>query len=167
MTGTLVNTYTNEPVPNEPVTLTLNGTQTCTATTNTTGVASCSVTPNEPSGSYSLTGSFPGDNGTTPQLLPTSGSSTFTVTKAPTTFTYTGTTSVTNGQSATLSGVLTTNEPSPGTDVSGRTVTFTLGSGSSLQSCTAVTNASGARQLHHHRREPDQRHGRYLGQLRR
>ncbi len=51
------------------------------------------------------------------------------MTQAPTTFTYTGTTSVTNGQNATLSGVLTTNEPSPGTDVSGRTVTFTLGSG--------------------------------------
>ena len=51
---------------------------------------------------------------------------------------------MTNGQSATLSGVLTTNEPSSGTDVSGRTVTFTLGSGSSSQSCTAMTNASGA-----------------------
>ena len=102
------------------------------------------MTPNEPPGSYSLTGTFPGDNSSAPQLTATSGSSTFTVTPAPTTFTYTGTTSVTNGQNATLSGVLTTNEPSPGTDISGRTVTFTLGSGSSLQSCTAVTNASGA-----------------------
>jgi hypothetical protein len=144
VTGTLVDTYTNQPVPNEPVTLTVNGTQTCTATTDANGVASCSVTPTEQSGSYSLTGTFPGDNGTMPQLLPTSGSSTFTVTKTPTTVTYTGTTSVTNGQNATLSGVLTTNEPSPGTDVSGRTVTFTLGSGDSAQSCTAVTNTSGA-----------------------
>ncbi len=144
VTGTLVDTYTNQPVPNEPVTLILNGTQSCTATTDASGVASCSVTPNESSGSYSLTGSFPGDSGSMPQLLPTSGSGTFTVSQAPTSFTYTGTTSVTNGQNATLSGVLTTDEPTPGTDVGGRTVTFTLGSGSSLQSCTAVTNTAGA-----------------------
>jgi hypothetical protein len=144
LSGTLVDTYTNQPVPNEPVTFTLNGTQTCTATTNASGGASCTVTPNEPAGSYSLTGSFPGDTSSMPQLLPTSSTSTATVTQAPTTFTYTGTTSVTNGQSATLSGVLTTSGPSPGTDVSGRTVTFTLGSSSSQQSCTAVTDASGA-----------------------
>ena len=79
-----------------------------------------------------------------PQLLPNGSTSTFTVTPATTTLTYTGTTSVTNGQPVTLSGVLTTNEPSPGTDVAGSTVTFTLGSGSSAQSCTATTNASGA-----------------------
>ncbi len=145
VSGTLVNTYTNQPVPNEPVTLTLTGTtQTCTATTNASGVASCSITPNEPAGTYSTTASFPGDTTQMPQLLPTSGSGTFTVTLAPTTFAYTGTTSVTNGGSATLSGVLTTSEPSPGTDVGGQTVTFTLGSGSALQSCSGTTNASGA-----------------------
>ncbi len=145
VSGTLVNTYTNQPVPNEPVTLTLTGTtQTCTATTNVSGVASCSVNPNEPAGTYSTTGSFPGDTTRMPQLLPTSGSGTFTVTLAPTTFAYTGTTSVTNGQSATLTGILTTSEPSPGTDVGGQTVTFTLGSGSALQSCSGTTNASGA-----------------------
>jgi hypothetical protein len=144
VSATLVNTYTNQPVPNEPVTFTLNNTQTCTATTNASGVATCPVTPTEPAGTYSLTTSFPGDSGSMPQLLPNGSSSTFTVTPATTTLTYTGTTSVTNGQSATLSGVLTTNEPSPGTDVAGSTVTFTLGSGSSAQSCTATTNASGA-----------------------
>ncbi|MDR3661923.1 MAG: Ig-like domain repeat protein, partial [Mycobacterium sp.] len=144
VSATLVNTYTNQPVPNEPVTVTLNGTQPCTATTNGSGVASCAVSPNEPAGTYSLTASFTGDSRQMPQLLPTSGSNTLVVTQAPTTLSYTGTTSVTNGQPATLSGVLTTNEPSTGTDVAGRTVTFTIGSGSSLQSCTATTNASGA-----------------------
>ena len=144
VSGTLIDTSTNQPVPNEPVTLTVNGTQSCTATTNASGVATCPVAPNEPAGTYSLTGSFPGDTTTTPQLLPTGASSTVTVTQAQTTLTYTGTTSVTNGQTATLSGVLATNEPATGTDVSGKTVTFTLGSGSSLQSCTAVTNANGA-----------------------
>ena len=144
VSATLVNTYTNSPVPGEPVTLTLNGTQTCTATTSSAGVASCSVTPNEPAGTYSLTASFGGDSSSVPQLVSSSSSTTFTVTQAATSFSYTGTTSVTNGGSATLSGVLTTNEPTTGTDVSGRTVTFTLGSGSSQQSCTAVTNAGGA-----------------------
>ena len=69
VSGTLINTYTNQPVPNEPVTSTLNGTQHCTATTNASGVASCPVTPNEPGGTYSLTGSFGGDTTTTPVLL--------------------------------------------------------------------------------------------------
>ena len=64
VTGTLINTYTNQPVPNEPVTLTLNGTQTCTATTNASGVASCPVTSTEPPGTYSLTGTFGGDTTT-------------------------------------------------------------------------------------------------------
>ena len=144
ISGTLLNTYTNQPIPNEPVTLTLSGTQSCTATTNASGVASCSISPNEPAGSYSTTGTFTGDSNQMPQLLPTSGASTFTVTLAPTNVAYTGTTSVTNGQSATLSGVLTTSEPAPGTDVVGQPVTFTLGSGGAAQSCTGTTNAGGA-----------------------
>ena len=60
VSATLVNTYTNQPVPNEPVTFTLNNTQTCTATTDASGVATCPVTPTEPTGTYSLTTSFPG-----------------------------------------------------------------------------------------------------------
>ena len=143
VSGTLINTFTNQPVPNEPVTFTL-GTQTCTATTGSNGVASCPLTPNQPVGTYPIAATFPGDSTSMPQLLTNSSSTTFTVTPATTTLTYTGPTTVTNGQPATLSGTLTTNEPSSGTDVSGRTVTFTLGTGGSQQSCTAVTNASGA-----------------------
>ena len=143
VSGTLVNTYTGQPVTNEPVTLTVNGTQACTATTNASGVASCTVAPNEPAGTYSLTASFPGDNSSMPQLLSSSSTTTITVTQAPTTATYTGPTSLTNGQPATFSGVLTTSEPSAGTDVGGGSVTFTIGSGPSAQSCTATTNASG------------------------
>ncbi|HEX3333173.1 MAG TPA: Ig-like domain repeat protein [Acidimicrobiales bacterium] len=143
VSGTLTNTYTGQPVPGEPVTFTVNGTQTCTATTNTGGVASCPVTPTEPAGTYSLTTSFPGDNSAMPQLLSSSSTTTFTVTPAPTTLSYTGPTSLTNGQPATFSGVLTTNEPSPGTDVSGGSVTFTIGSGPSAQNCTGTTIANG------------------------
>ena len=143
VSGSLTNTTTNQPVPNEPVTFTVNGTQMCTGTTNASGVASCSVTPTEPKGTYSETGSFGGDTTTTPQLEGTGGTSTFTVSQAPTTLTYTGPTTLTSGGSATLSGVLTSSEPTAGTPVSGQTVTFTIGSGSSAQSCTATTNASG------------------------
>ena len=144
VSATLINTFTGLPVPGEPVTFEVNNdtTQLCTATTNASGVASCPITPTEPAGSYSLNVTFPGDSGSMPQLLPNATSSTITVTQAPTSLSYTGTTSVTNGQPATLSGVLT--QTSSGTDVSGQTVTFTLGSGNSLQSCTATTDSSGA-----------------------
>jgi hypothetical protein len=143
VTGTLTNTYTNQPVPNEPVTLTVNGTQSCTANTNASGVATCSVTPNEPPGSYSFTATFPGDTSSMPQLNPTSTSSTFTVNPAPTSFSYTGTSPLTNGSPATISGTLTTSEPTAGTSLGGQPVTLTIGSGSSAQSCTGTTNASG------------------------
>ena len=130
--------------PNETVTLTLNGTQTCTATTNASGVATCSITPNEPAGTYSLTASFAGDNTSMPQL--TSSSSLEHVHRD------TGAdhlhvhrhTSVTNGSSATLSGVLTTSQPTPGTDVVGPDRDLHPGFGGAAQSCTTVTNANGA-----------------------
>ena len=48
--GTLTNSVTGAPISGQTVTLTLNGTQTCTATTSAMGQASCSVTPKiEPS----------------------------------------------------------------------------------------------------------------------
>ena len=144
VTGTLTNTYTGNPVPNEPVTLTINGTQSCTATTNGQGVATCDISPNEPSGTYSLSGSFPGDQNSQPQLLPSSNQSgTFTVTPAPTSVTYTGPTTVTNGQPVTLSGVVTSSEPTAGTPIGGESVTFTVGSGSSAQSCTGTSAPNG------------------------
>ncbi len=145
VTGTLIDTYTNEPVPNEPVTIEVNGSpsESCTADTNANGVASCSITPTNPAGTYSFTDTFPGDTNSMPQLNPSSGSGTFTVTPAPTSVTYTGTTPLVNGSPATISGTLTTSEPTPGTNLGGQPVTLTIGSGGSTQSCTGTTNASG------------------------
>jgi hypothetical protein len=139
VSGTLVNSDTGQPVPNEPVTLTVNGTQSCTATTNASGVATCAVTTNEPGGTYTLSGSFGGDTTTTPVLLSSTGTSTFTENKAPTTVTYTGSTTITSGKSPTLSATLTSN----GTPLGGQTVTFTVGSGNSAQKCSGTTNAAG------------------------
>jgi hypothetical protein len=141
LTGTLVDNYTNTPVPGETVTLKVNGTQSCTATTNTSGVVTCTVTPTEPSGTYTVSGSFSGDTTTVPVLLASTGSNTFTETKAPTTLTYTGSTSVTSGHTPTLSATLTT---SGGTPIGGQTVTFTVGTGSSAQRCSGTTNSAGS-----------------------
>jgi hypothetical protein len=139
VSGTLVNNYTNTPVPGETVILKLNGTQSCSAATNASGVASCTITPTESAGTYTLGGSFSGDGHTVPILLASTGSAPFTETKAPTTLTYTGSTSVTSGHTPTLSATLTSN----GTPLTGQTVTITVGSGSSAQRCSGTTNSAG------------------------
>ena len=107
---------TGQGIGGQTVTLTLNGTQSCTATTNGYGKASCSVTPNESAGTYPVTGTFAGNTSTSPQLLPSNGHNNFVVTPAPTTVTYTGATTATNGSSVTLSSTLTSN----GTPLSGQ-----------------------------------------------
>ena len=61
VSAVLTDANTNAPIANEPVTLTLNGTETCTATTDATGTASCPITPGEAAGTYTLSGSFGGD----------------------------------------------------------------------------------------------------------
>ncbi len=101
--------------------------------TNAQGQASCSVTPNEPGGGYTVTGSFAGSTGTT-VLLPSSGHNCFQVNKAPTTLTYAGPTQVFQGGTITLTSTLTSN----GSPVAGQPVVMTLGSGKSAQSCTGT-----------------------------
>lgn len=125
------------PVVGQPVVFVLNGAETCTGSTDATGSASCSLTPQEAAGSYTLTASFAGS----PADQASSASAPFTVTHEQTTLTYTGPTKAANGQPLTLSGVLDEDGVTP---ISGRTVTFTLGSGSSAQTCSGTTSASGA-----------------------
>jgi hypothetical protein len=125
------------PLAGRFVTFLLNGTETCGATTSATGVAACDVTPHEAAGAYPLTATFAGDathNGT-------SATSTFTVTHEETTLTYTGPTKTADGQPITLSGVLREDGT---TAIAGRTVTFTIGTGASAQSCAGTTNAAGS-----------------------
>ncbi len=142
VSATLIDTYTSAGAANEPVTLTLNGTEQCHGTTNASGVVSCSITPGEPAGTYSLTASFSGDNSQLPHLEASTGQNNFVVTHEETALTYTGATSATNGSPVTLSGVLTTDSGT--VPVVGRTVKFTLGSGTAAQTCSGTTNASGA-----------------------
>jgi hypothetical protein len=143
VSATLTNSSTSQGVSGEPITLTLNGNQTCTATTNSSGKASCNITPTEAAGTYPLTASFGGDAKAVPQLNSSSGSNNFVVTLAQSALSYTGTTVAVSGTSLTLSSILTTNVPSAGTPLSGRTVVLTLGSGKTAQSCTATTTSTG------------------------
>jgi hypothetical protein len=106
--------------------------------TNASGKASCSVTPNEPASTYTVSGSFAGGTSAT-QLLPSSGKNCFVVKKAPTSLTYTGPTGTFEGQTLTLTSTLTSN----GVPIAGQPVVMTLGSYRSAQTCTGTTNSSG------------------------
>src|SRR5262249_17898762 len=101
--------------------------------------ASCQVTPDEAAGDYALGVSFAGDD----QLEAATFSGTFTVTKEETTLAYTGQTVIADQGSAAMSAGLKEDGVTP---ISGRTVTFTLGSGSSAQTCMGTTGLSGVAQ---------------------
>ncbi len=116
------------------------GGTTCTGVTNGSGVASCSLTPSEAPGGYQISASFAGDANNDPS----SRREPFTVTHEEAVLTYTGPTTATNGKPLTLSGTLTTDDPAAGTGISGETVTLTIGSGASAQSCTGTTGPTGA-----------------------
>jgi hypothetical protein len=124
------------PLAAQTITFTL-GSQSCSGTTDASGAASCSLTPNQAAGPYTVTASFAGNT----NYLPSSDSKPFTITKEETTLSYTGATLLINGVSATMKGVLQEDGVTP---ISGRTVTFTLGTGGSTQTCSGTTDASGS-----------------------
>lgn len=137
----LTKTSDGTPVPGETIVFTLgsgSGAPTCSATTDATGTATCSLTPNQPAGPQTLTATFAGDS----TFGPSSASTTFTVIKEDTVTKFTADSPVllANGQSATFKATLKEDGTTP---ISGRTLTFTLGSGSSAQSCSGTTDASG------------------------
>lgn len=127
-------------VSGETVSFTLGsggGTQSCSATTNTAGAASCVLTPNQAAGPATLAATFGG----TSWLAPSAATVSFTITREETTVSYTGPGRIANGVPAHLSGVLKEDGTVP---IAGRTVSLTLGSGASQQSCNGTTDATGA-----------------------
>lgn len=129
-------------VSGAPVTFTLGsggGTQTCTATTTSSGAASCALTPNEAAGPTTLTVSFAG----TPELPPANTRVGFAITREEDTVAYTGPTHIANGVSAQLSGMLKEDGTVP---IAGRTVDIALGGGSSQQTCSGTTDSTGTAQ---------------------
>ncbi|MFI6097526.1 choice-of-anchor P family protein [Lentzea sp. NPDC051213] len=126
-------TSSGAPVGGQPVVFKLNNAETCTADTNADGVASCSLTPGEPAGTYPLTAAFAGSKG----LLPSGATVDFVVTKEETSLAYTGDTTVANAEPARLAAKLVEDD---GTPVAGRSVTLNLGG---TQSCVDTTDAAG------------------------
>ena len=132
------------PVAGAAVTFTLGtgpGADTCTANTNASGVATCSFTPSQAAGAYQVVASFAGS--IIPFLGGVNTSAAFTVTHEQDGLVYAGAASVVVGQPFVLSGALTTDDPAAATPLAGKTVVLTLGSGSTAQSCSAVTDPSG------------------------
>jgi hypothetical protein len=133
------------PVPGATLVFTLgtgSGADTCTGTTDSSGVASCSITPTQPAGSYQLTTSFAGSS--IPFLAGVNTTAPFAVTLEQDALTYTGGLAVVAGQPLVLSGALTTDDPAAGTPLAGKSISLTLGSGVTAQTCVAVTDAAGA-----------------------
>ena len=131
----LTDQVNGQPIPNASVQFTL-GSQSCVASTNAAGLASCTLVLDQCAGSYTVKANFAGSA----LYLPSSDSKPFTVNLEETTLSYTGDTVIANGGTATLSGVLLEDNTTP---IAGRTVTFTLGTGAGAQTCSGVTNGSG------------------------
>jgi hypothetical protein len=112
------------------------GTQSCSGTTTTSGAASCVLNLNQIPGPYTVVASFAGSG-----LYQASSANTpFTITKEETTVTYTGPTVIANGSPVTLTAVLLEDGVVP---IAGRTVSFTLGTGVSAQTCSGITDGTG------------------------
>ncbi len=116
-----------------------NTAQTCSATTDSSGEAGCIIkTVNQIPGSSTVSASFAGNA----EYLASSVTQSFTVNREQTTLAYTGDTVIANGGTAHLQASLLedgTSAPSPG----GQTVTFTLGTGASEQTCSGTIDATG------------------------
>lgn len=137
--ATLTRTDDGTPVATpEPVKLTV-GTQTCNTTTNTAGLAQCTIRVEDPAGATTATASFAGDT----NYQPSNTTTPFTVTREQTALAYNGDTVILNGDTLHASAVLTENDSTPYPVLAGRVVVFTLGTGTSAQTCTALTDASG------------------------
>lgn len=137
--GKLVDPANNDPIVGQTVSFELGSGDTCSGTTNGSGVVSCQITPTQVPGPYTITGTFAGGI----DYLASTDSKAFTITKEATTLTYDGPGQVANDFPATLKGTL---KEDIGTPIAGRTVTFMLGTGSSTQTCQGVTDASGQAQ---------------------
>jgi hypothetical protein len=137
VSATMTSAATNAPIPGATISFVLAGDGSCTGPTDTTGTASCGITPSLAAGAHSLTASFAGNTST----QASAATAQFVITREETTVAYSGPTVIANAQPLTLSGVLKEDGSTP---INGRAVAFTLGSGGTAQTCTGTTNASGA-----------------------
>lgn len=137
LSATLTRTDDGTPLVGMDVDFTM-ASEHCSATTDTSGTATCTIIPSEAAGPYTVTASYGGDG----DYLASSTNPSFTVTKEETTTAYVGPTVIAQGSPLTLSGRLLEDGIMP---IAGRTLTLTLGTGLHSQACvTAATDASGA-----------------------
>jgi hypothetical protein len=123
-----------DPIPGETLHFSL-GAETCSGVTNGSGIATCSVTPLDNPGPYSVVVTFGGDGA----LYNASMSSTpFTLKQEESQLAYTGSVTSDYHDTATASAKLI--DPDGGAPIAGKTIVFTLGVG---DTCSAVTDGSG------------------------
>jgi hypothetical protein len=148
MSATLVDPGAgNSPVQGKTISfrIGLSTVDVCSAVTDSSGTASCSIRMSQAPAAYMINASFAGD---TIYTAASDSSQTFTITREETSLSFTGPTVILAGSSvANLSATLVEggenshdNEGSFPPSPFGQTITFTLGS----QSCSGVTDAAGA-----------------------
>jgi hypothetical protein len=123
------------PVPNAPTRLSI-GSQTCAATTDTAGRASCRVRLEQTPGTYQVTASFAG----TQALDARTATTAFVIDRQATAVRYDGPVTLTNGSASSLRATLT---EASGTPVANRGVSFTVGTGAAAQTCGGTTDGDG------------------------
>src|SRR5260370_10982426 len=127
----------------EPITFTLNASESVMRTTGLTGTASCPVTPGEAAGPYTVKAMFFGDT----TYSASSASATFTVLLEETAITSSPIQQlVQQGGTATFSAVLT--DPDGGAPIQGKLVKITLSGSGGSQSCTGRNHISGTAPRH-------------------
>jgi hypothetical protein len=114
--------------------------ETCSAPTDITGTATCSLTPEEAAGLNTLKVSFT----QTAVYTASSNSTPFTIKHEETTtaFTASSPTVIANGHPVTFSATLLEDGTTPPIPF-GQTLTFTLGTGLTAQSCNGTVSATG------------------------
>ena len=145
LSATLKQTSNSAAISGAKITFTLgagSGQQTCSSATNSAGSASCTIsTVNQTAGSSTVSASFAGDS---TDAASSTGAIVVTISAAApvaTTLTYSGPTTFTDGTAGNLSAVL--KQTSSSAAVPNVTISFSLGSGSNVQTCTGMTNSSG------------------------
>jgi hypothetical protein len=134
-TAHLIDPADNTSISGQSVSFDLGNGDTCSAFTDASGNATCSITPQQAPGSPLLSVSFSGGGGyyngagvVTPS----------TVSKDETKLTYTG--PLTTHYHDQITAAATLTDPDGGAALPGKLITFTLGAG---DSCNATTDASG------------------------
>ena len=136
--ATLTRIDDGTPVTGKTVTLTV-GTQTCNTTTDLAGFAQCTIRVEDAAGSTTASAAFAGDT----NYQPSDTTTPFTITREQTAIAYNGDTVILNGNTLHASAVLTEDDSTPYPVLAGRIVVFTLGTGPTAQTCTALTDAGG------------------------